>query len=106
MYAHQDWTTVVINKSTDKKQKAPPVQKQPKYLSQLENDEPPKHFEKSYIDQVVKARMEKQLTQKQLASMMSEDASRINRFEQGKEVYDHQFKSKLNKCLNIAKKSS
>lgn len=106
MYAHQDWTTVVLNKtSSDKsKTKPPPVQKQPKYIAQLENDEAPKYFEKAYIDQVIKARIEKKMTQKQLATSLNEDVNRINRFEQGKEVYDHNFKAKLNRNLNISNK--
>lgn len=104
MYEHQDWTTVVLNKKDpNAKQKTPPPQKTPKYIAQLENEEPPKTFDKTYIDQVIKARIEKKLTQKQVAVLMNEDANRINRFEQGKEVYDHQFKAKLNKYLNISK---
>ena len=104
MYAHQDWSTVVLNKTSDKQPKAPPIQKQPKYIAQLQNDEPPKYFDKPYIDQVVKSRIERKLTQKQLATTMNEDVNRINRFEQGKEVYDHKLKVKLNRYLNISNK--
>lgn len=106
MYEHQDWNTVIINKSGQKAAtlSKPLVQKQPKYLSQLnENDNvaPPKQFDRTYIAQVIKARLDKKLTQKDLASLVNEDVNRINRFEQGKEVYDHKLKSKLNRHLGI-----
>ena len=104
MYNHQDWETVVLNKTTDKQTKAPPVQNQPKYLAQLENDEAPKYFDREYIDTIIKARCDRKLTQKLLATSINEDVSRINRFEQGKEVYNHNLKAKLNRYLSISSK--
>ena len=106
MYSHQDWTPVVLRKSkqeAEKKQKLVSGNK-PQYLSKLdENVETfqAKKFDSSYIEQVTKKRLEKKWNQKQLACAINVDVSIIQRLEQGKEVYDHSLKSKLNKVLDI-----
>jgi ribosome-binding protein aMBF1 (putative translation factor) len=104
MFAHQDWTEVVFKKHND----TPKVHHQhlPQHLKQLKDDDvvAPKLFEKSYIQEVIKKRVERKWNQKQLATALNVDAHRIQRFEQGSEVYDHQLKHKLNRVLGIASK--
>lgn len=107
MYQHQDWTPVILRKNKQDAEKKQ-IQKivstgKPQYLSQLDDNETyqAKKFESSYIEQVTKKRLEKKWNQKQLASAINVDVSVIQRLEQGKEVYDHNLKSKLNKVLDI-----
>lgn len=108
---HQDWTTVVFKKRQETQEKRE-VQKrvsqhQPGYIASLAD--PTEHttakmFEKAYIDEVIAKRTDRKWTQKQLATALNVDAHRIQRFEQGKEVYDHTLKSKLNRVLGISSK--
>ncbi len=102
---HQDWTPVILKKKKENKEVQKQVsQFQPQYKSQLdENTEEFKNktFDKSYIDSVIAKRVEKKWNQKQLATAINVDVHVIQRFEQGKEVYDHTLKSKLNRVLGI-----
>lgn len=109
-YTHQDWTPVVFSKKNETV-----VKQSLKAVSQLDTkqnrelkDNPEgftsKMFEKEYIQDAIKKRTEKGWTQKQLANQMNVDASIIQRFEQGKHVYDSSLKSKLNRILGITSK--
>jgi ribosome-binding protein aMBF1 (putative translation factor) len=105
-YSHQDWTPVVFKKKqeTNKTVQKSISQHAPQYQTKLtENTEEfaPKLFEKEYITNVINARISKKWTQKDLANATNIDVHRIQRLEQGKEVYDHQLKAKLNKVLGI-----
>lgn len=108
MYQHQDWTPVILRKNKQEAEKKQ-IQKlvstgKPQYLSKLDDNVETfqaKKFDSSYIEQVTKKRLEKKWNQKQLASSINVDVSVIQRLEQGKEVYDHNLKSKLNKVLDI-----
>jgi ribosome-binding protein aMBF1 (putative translation factor) len=102
MYAHQDWTPVILRK-TSVPSKTQHFQKPPKYQRGLDDEDVTsvKQFEKEYIQSVIKARIEKKWTQKDLATAINQDTNRISRFEQAKEPYDHQLKAKINKVLNI-----
>lgn len=102
MQNFQDWTTVVFKKKNT--QTTSKCQLQPQYQRQLdENDLQNKMFDKEYIQTVIKKRNEKKWNQKQLATSIRVDVHVIQRFEQGKEVYDHGLKSKLNSVLDIKK---
>lgn len=106
---HQDWTPVILRKKKEKNDVQIQVQKQvsqfqPQYKNQLNNNTEEfknKTFDKTYIDTVTAKRIEKKWNQKQLATSINVDVHVIQRFEQGKEVYDHVLKSKLNKVLGI-----
>lgn len=102
---HQDWTPVILRKKKENKEVQKHVsQFQPQYKSQLnENTEEFKNktFDKAYIDDVIAKRVERKWNQKQLATAINVDVHVIQRFEQGKEVYDHILKSKLNRALGI-----
>lgn len=103
---YQDWTPVVFKKRTVNKEKNIITSNQlPQYVKKLNDitseDISNKYFEKDYINQVIAKRMEMKLTQKQLAINCNLDCSIIQRFEAGKEVYNHNLKNKLNKVLNI-----
>lgn len=107
-FMEQDWTTVVFKKrgptQEQKEAQKRASQSQPGYISNLADateHTTAKMFEKAYIDQVIAKRAEKKWTQKQLATAINVEANRIQRFEQGKEVYDHNLKSKLNRALDI-----
>lgn len=106
-YQHQDWTTIVFRKSTNtNSQNTQSSTKQPTYKSKLDEDGEEfanKKFDKEYINTVIQKRTEKKITQKQLAQIINVEQNIIQRFEQGKEVYDHTLKSKLNKALGISK---
>jgi len=103
---HQDWTPVVFKKKVVNKEKNIITSNGlPQYVKKLNDisseDISNKYFEKDYINQVIAKRMEMKLTQKQLAINCNLDCSIIQRFEQGKEVYNHNLKNKLNKVLSI-----
>lgn len=105
---HQDWTQVIFRKKKDtaevRQAQKSTSQLGPQYKARLhENTEEfaNKMFDKDYIHQVIQKRLEKKMTQKQLATALNIDVHIIQRFEQGKEVYDHILKSKLNRVLGI-----
>ncbi len=106
MYAHQDWTPVVIRKKHEAPT-APKVQLPPKMIREL-HDNPEtfatKHFDKAFIQSVVKGRVERKWSQKDLAARLNLDVAVIQRLEQGKEVYDSRLKDRLNRLLNIQSK--
>jgi ribosome-binding protein aMBF1 (putative translation factor) len=106
MFAHQDWTPVVFKKTNTKRQGQIQDHNEPQHLKKLEEDDvvAPKVFDRSYIQEVIKKRTERKWNQKQLATALNVDVHRIQRFEQGNEVYDHQFKHKLNRVLGISSK--
>lgn len=101
-YAHQDWTPVVIRKRSEAPA-APKVQLPPKIVREL-NDNPetfaPKQFDKAFIQSVVKGRVERKWSQKDLAARLNLDVAVIQRLEQGKEVYDSRLKDRLNRLLS------
>jgi ribosome-binding protein aMBF1 (putative translation factor) len=102
MYTHQDWTPVILRK-TSVSSKTQHIQKAPKYQRGLDDNDVTsvKQFENEYIQSVIKARLDKKWTQKDLATAINQETNRISRFEQAKEPYDHQLKAKINKVLNI-----
>ena len=108
MHAYREWTPVILRKtkqSAEKKQMEKLVSNfKPQYLSKLDDNVEifkATKFDGAYVDQVTKKRLEKKWNQKQLASAINVDIAIIQRFEQGKELYDHNLKYKLNKVLDI-----
>ena len=101
----QDWDVVILRKKKQNLEQNKIISQQgPNYQKQL-NDNPEefnvKMFDNNYIKTVINNRISKKMTQKQLAQAINEDVSIINRFEQGKEVYNHQLKNKLNRVLGL-----
>lgn len=107
---HQDWKEVVFSKKRpiDTSGRKAVSQLEPEHKRALKDEAPDsfhqKTFEKDYIQEVIRKRTEKGWNQKQLATQMNVDVSIIQRFEQGKEVYDGNLKNKLNRVLGITKK--
>lgn len=106
---HQDWKPVIFQKKrpVDTEARKSVSQLEPAHKRALkENQEGFQHkmFEKDYIQEVIRKRTEKGWNQKQLAVQMNVDVNVVQRFEQGKEVYDGNLKNKLNRVLGITKK--
>lgn len=103
---HQDWTPVVFKKKKEVDTQARKAVSQlcPQYKALLNEDSEVfanKMFEKEYTQKVIQKRIEKKWNQKQLATAINVDVHIIQRFEQGREVYDHILKAKLNRTLGI-----
>lgn len=111
-YNHQDWEPVVFRKKEAPSEKrlekaratSNGMTKVDKALraDDREGFDLPK-FDREYIQRVIAARVAKKWSQKDLASNMNMDLARIQRFEQGKEVYDGKFKDRLNRALALGK---
>lgn len=103
---HQDWTPVVFHKKRDdtlkQEQKVAISQRQSNQtrtlLDNQESFQQPR-FERDYIQKVIQARVARKWSQKDLAMALKENVSRVNAFEQGKEVYDGKFKDRINRVL-------
>jgi ribosome-binding protein aMBF1 (putative translation factor) len=101
---HQDWEPVIL-----KKRPPPAKPKQPTYTDQqskkLESDEinEIKYFDREFCQKVQKARLERKLTQKQLANQMNYREEVIKELEQGKLKYDPQLKVKLMRFFGFRK---
>lgn len=97
---HQDWTPVIFYK----KQQPRVSQRLSKQEQELRKDDHEgfdiPRFEQAYIKEVIQKRLAKKWSQKDLATALNEDIHRIQRFEQGKEVYDSKLKMKLNRVLS------
>jgi ribosome-binding protein aMBF1 (putative translation factor) len=105
-YHHQDWTPVIVNKrniSHDAEAKKRISQLEPTHLRELKADDAEtyrnKLFDQEFIKNVIKKRLDRKFTQRDLAKMLNVDVSIVQRLEQGKLVYDHALKSKINRCL-------
>jgi ribosome-binding protein aMBF1 (putative translation factor) len=118
--SHQDWTPVILRKNTDSKKADPKnlVAKQgankqhtaiktEKVLNPSDPDgEPetrPVMIDKEFGQQIVKARLAKQMTQKDLANAISIPIQVINEYERGQGVRDGNYVSKIKNHLGINK---
>lgn len=104
---HQDWEPVVFRtkKPTEKAVLKSVSERKPGHERALtENTESfaNKMFERDYIQEVIRKRVEKKWSQKDLAIKMNLDVSIVQRLEQGREVYDGNLKNKLNRILGIS----
>lgn len=106
---HQDWKEVVFTKKrpADNAARKAVSQLEPEHKRALKEDTDGfqnKMFDKEYIQEVIRKRTERGWNQKQLAVQMNVDVNLLQRFEQGKEVYDSNLKNKLNRVLGITRK--
>ena len=101
----QDWETVVFKKKqlVDPTHQKCVSERTPKHIQNLNNhaseDIKNKMFDTEFIKSVTGARIKNKWSQKDLAMKLNVSASRINNFEQHKEVYDALFKNKVNNIL-------
>lgn len=119
-FSHQDWTPVVIKKTTNTKQTNPTnlVAKQGANKQQAaiktekvwdasdpdgEPETRPVMIDKEFGQQITKARVAKQMTQKDLANALSLPVSVITDYERGQGIRNGNYVSKIKKYLNINK---
>ncbi len=119
-FSHQDWNPVVIKKNTNAKQTNPSnlVAKQGVNKQQTaiktekvwdasdpdgEPETRPVMIDKEFGQQIMKARVAKQMTQKDLANALSLPVSVITDYERGQGVRNGNYVSKIKKYLNINK---
>jgi ribosome-binding protein aMBF1 (putative translation factor) len=101
---HQDWETIVFHKRQSKPAAGPDLE--PTHLRALKDNPESfvnKAFDSKYIQAVIKARLERKWSQKDLAQKINVDVAIIQKLEQGKAIYDAQIKNKLNRILNLGK---
>lgn len=101
---HQDWETVIFHKKPSKSAATPDLE--PSHLRALKDNPESfvnKAFDAKYIQAVIKARLDQKWSQKDLAQKINVDFAVIQKFEQGKGIYDAQLKNKLNRILNLGK---
>jgi ribosome-binding protein aMBF1 (putative translation factor) len=102
-FHHQDWTPVIVKKRQEKRD-IPQVQLPPKSFRKLDDNPETfetKYFEKEYIQNVIRQRVERKWSQKDLAARLNVEFAVIQRLEQGKEVYNPKLKDKMNRLLGI-----
>uniref|UniRef100_A0A6C0EMG0 HTH cro/C1-type domain-containing protein n=1 Tax=viral metagenome TaxID=1070528 RepID=A0A6C0EMG0_9ZZZZ len=102
---HQDWKPVVLKKAEK------PVHiehksgfKQHKNLDSNDPDAP-KTIDLETARRIQQARMEKKLTQKQLAQRINVKPALIQSYEQGKAIPDHAVLNKITRTLGIKLKN-
>lgn len=104
--SHQDWTPVVIHK---KKSSSPDGGQVSKSISKphtrVDDGEivKPKYIDREFSQQVVKARVEKKLTRKQLAQMLNITETVVADVETGNALHNGPLVDKLRRCLDIKK---
>ena len=98
---HQDWKQIVFKK---KKYKVPPP-KPPKNstFKKIDGDDPnpPQSLNHSIKLRIQQARVEKKLTQKQLAQKINLSVHTINEYESGIAIPNRQILSKIGRALGI-----
>jgi len=100
----QDWTPVVFNKK-EKKSTNYQNPEGTKLIKKLESDEPPK-LEKYSIEQINKLknlRIEKNITQKDLANLLNIDSKIITNIENGSSTYNKKLYTNIIKKLELLK---
>ena len=115
-FSHQNWTPVVLNqKKTNPSNlvakqgvnKQNSVIKTEKVWNGVDpNDEPdtrPVTIDKKFGQQILKARLEKKMTQKCLANAISIPDTVIAEYERGEGLHNGNYISKIKKYLNINK---
>lgn len=101
---HQDWETVIFHKKPAKSTTSPDLE--PTHIRALKDNPESfanKGFESKYVQAVIKARLERKWSQKELAQKINVEFAIIQKLEQGKAIYDAQLKNKLNRVLNLGK---
>ena len=110
---HQDWNQYIIHcknpinvekdVKNDKKKKNYAPNKDKKLEEKIKKGEPLNHkkIDKELSKKIQAARLEKGLTQKQLANRLSLPDKLINNIETGKAIYNGQQLSRINCFLKI-----
>lgn len=110
MYEHQDWNVVVLrkhgNQSNATKETKPKQKEIPTLVSIRKLDDNKEDFHHKLISKdvstaIIKKRLEKKLTQSDLAKQINEQASVIQDIEAGKAIYNHQVLNKIYRVLGI-----
>ena len=100
----QDWETVILRKpiQIDNKQKEKQINNKSNNQKILEGDEivKPKKISLNLRQSIQSARINKKLSQKQLASQLGVNVQIINSYENGKAIPNNNFISKIEKVLN------
>jgi hypothetical protein len=112
-FGTQSWDPVVLDKRLrdehgvviDKKRVRPKLSNEAVRLAKVDAAEvyKLKNFETAFIKNVVLKRIERELTQEQLAHLVNRPCSEINRFESGQLQFDAALKSQLIWKLNLSK---
>lgn len=109
---HQDWKDVVIKrkktKSTNLVKSTQIKQKNPNSVNiKLETEDIPlKTISSELSQQIQKARLDKNMTQKQLAVAINEKVNIIQSYENGTAQPKYQIINKLSKVLGVSLKNS
>lgn len=98
---HQDWTPIILRSpNKQKEEEKKPHFEVTKEMKLDKNDlSKPKTVSKDLAKQIMQARTAKKLTQKQLALLVNEEVSVINKYESGKAVVSNSILQKLRKAL-------
>lgn len=115
MYQHQDWDVVVLRKhnkarpidaptETKPKQKAPSTLVSIKKLDDNQEVFHHKLVSKEVANEIMKTRIEKKLTQADLARSINEQTAVIQEIETGKAIYNPNVLNKIHRVLGIQKK--
>ena len=108
--SHQDWTPVVFNKkSKDEKEKEKPTSSSSSSLSNVgvykaasdDDIKKTKYVSKNTSQDIMSARSEKKMTQKELAQKCNMDVSIINEIERGVCVYNATHVNKIQSILGV-----
>ena len=105
---HQDWTPVVFKKTIKTKPATTQVAVQPNQqnkdrVKMSDDDEMPqvKTYGKEYGIRVSQARVEKKLSQQQLATQINEKVDVVKLVENGKGVYNPNVSQKIFRVLKV-----
>lgn len=101
---HQDWTPLVINRTSNSTPAKPPAGRgggKPRARANAESDDPlpPKKFDGEFTKQVVAARTIKGWSRADLAQQLGVSRSVVDDLENRKLVYSPQLMSKLKRVL-------
>ena len=97
-YSDQDWQTIILTKSS-------PYKGCPNEKSKPKTDEneivKPKKIDYNLKKSIQQARLNKKMSQKQLANLMNIPVQTIINYENGKAIPNNLFISNLEKKLNV-----
>ncbi len=116
MYQHQDWTVVTFKnnnyKQTTNLQTETQVRHKPtctvvstKKLDENKEDFHHKRISKDVANEIIKKRVERRMTQAELAKQINELPSVIQEIENGKAIYNHIVMNKINRVLGLQRKN-
>ena len=103
----QDWETVTFKKGPNKKNNkdAPKLSDEEIRLRKVENSEDPQKQNKmnlKHCQLIQQGRLQKKVTQKDLANKLNVDVNTLSQYENGKIVPNRQILNKIARELNIS----